>query len=344
MSESSKNITKELLKMQPDSLVEFFEIDFSSLQEDFSMLEKRYKVSFGTSAEPVYRFTSNINDSNPIYWQNKPYQPLPVDVEGFEAPSDGRLPRPSLRIANPSGILSAIVAANYDFHGCKVTRRRTFAKFLDDINFAENLTSYTDVDGSTKQIDRNKTAAGLNPFGGKQDHDAHLPDEVYYIHRKTAENKTVLEFELTSILELHDALFPGRNMLANFCPFRYRDPDTCGYSGCPVENHKGKRFAEYGIYKFNEKKDWDPDASYVKGDYVTWTSLTEPLVPAYFVCMKDHQPPSPFPAISEEYWALDACTKNLDSCIKRFGEKALNSAGDAIRFGGFPSIEDFRNA
>jgi|TARA_B110000495_G_scaffold39427_1_gene31805 phage-related protein len=343
MSDSSKNITKELLKMQPDSLLEFFEIDFSHLQEDFSLLEKRYKISFGTNSDPVYRFTSNINNSNPIYWQNKAYQPLPVDVSGLEAPSDGRLPRPTLRISNPSGILSSIVSSNYDFHGCKVTRRRTFAKFLDDVNFAPNSTSYTDADGTVKSSERNESLSGLNPFGGKQDSEAHLPDEVYYIHRKIVENRDSLEFEMTSILEVHDALFPGRNMLADHCSFRYRQADSCGYTGCPVENHKNRRFSEYGVYKFTNRGEWDTDNSYVLGDVVVYISKKEPAVPSHFVCVKDHQSPSPFPAISEEYWGLDSCGKTLDSCLKRFGDKATNSSGSSLRFGGFPSTENMKN-
>ena len=209
--ESSRKIVKELLKMQPDALIEFFEIDFSNLQSDFSMLEKKHRVNI--SADPVYRFTSNINGTKPLFWQGKAYQPLPIDVEGLESTSDGRLPRPKLRLSNPSGILSSIVASNYDFHACRVTRKRTFAKFIDDANFPENLTTYKDVDSADpKTTNRNKDINDLNPFGGKQDFDAHLPDEVYYIHRKVAENKSVLEFELTSILEVSDAKFPGRTI------------------------------------------------------------------------------------------------------------------------------------
>ena len=340
--ESSKNITKELLKMQPDSLLEFFVIDFSNLQSDFSMLEKRYRINI--SEEPEYRFTANINGTRPIFWQGRSYQPLPVDVEGLESPSDGRLPRPKLRLANPSGLLSAIVASNYDFHGCKVTRKRTFAKFLDDSNFdAIGTENYVDVDGPKNNVSRGMSINNLNPFGGKEDANAHLPDEVYYIHRKIAESKDLLEFELTSILELSDARFPGRVMLANHCSFRYRQPGTCSYRGCPVENNKGKRFSEMGVYEFNQLGEWNDENAYTIGDVVTWKSKREPKVESYFVCIKDHAPPSPFPPISEEFWSLDACTKSLESCMKRFGDVSTSAHGDALRFGGFPSTENFQH-
>lgn len=343
MSEqSSTNIVKELLKMQPDALIEFFEINFSNLQSDFSMLEKEHRVNI--SQDPIYRFTSNINGTRPLFWQGKQYQPLPVDIEGLEAASDGRLPRPKLRLSNPSGILSSIVASNYDFHGCKVTRKRTFAKFIDDANFPENLTTYKDVDSaSTKTTNRNKDINDLNPFGGRQDTDAHLPDEVYYIHRKTAENKNILEFELTSILEVSGAKFPGRTMMSNHCSFRYRQPGTCGYNGCPIENTKGKRFSEMGIYNFSEKGPWNDSEAYNPGDVVTYISNMEPRIDSYFVCIKAHVSPSPYPPISEEFWSLDACSKSLDSCIRRYGEGATNAKGPALRFGGFPSTENFRH-
>jgi len=357
-NKSTEKVTIELFKMQPDAMLEFFEIDFSHLQSDFSFLEKKYKVSFSANGDPVYRFTSNINGSNPIRWQNKPYQPLPIDCQGFEVPSDGRLPRPKLRIANPSGLLSSIVAVNHDFHGCKVTRKRTFVKFLDDANFPKNQTQYRGVDGEMHDVTRNINSEGGNPFGSA-DPEAHLPDEIYYIYRKTVESRDGLEFELTSILEVDDVAFPGRQMLADHCSFRYRDTKTCNYRGLPVTSHEGKRFASYGVYLFNTfdfdgnrvpmshstvPSNWDIDGFYKKGDVVSFVTSKEPEVPSWFVCIKDHSPPSPNPPTSGEHWILDACSKTLEGCTKRFGGVCNNLTGPCLPFGGFPSVESFKHA
>lgn len=355
---SLKKVAVEIFKMQPDALVELFEIDFSNLQEDFKELERKYGKPLGASSgsETVYRFTSNINNTNPVYWQGKAYQPLPIETSDFEAPSDGRLPRPKLRIGNPSGLLSSIVAVNHDFHGCKVTRKRTFVKFLDDANFPENKYVYKDVDGQDKEVVRNRPLSKGNPFGSP-DPNAHLPDDVYYINRKVMDSRANIEFELTSILEIGDINFPDRQILADYCGFRYRDGKTCGYKGVPVNGSNGQRFSQYGVYEFfifngadnripftNGRIDsvpfWNAELQYEKGDIVRITTKKPPVIDAYYVCIKRPSTPCPSPSTSEEIWLLDACQKTLSSCMCHFGKDAATKKG--INFGGFPSVQGAR--
>ena len=376
---SSKKITSELFKMQPDAMVEMFDLDFSILQEDFSELQSRYGTPVTINNDPVYRFTSNINGSNPVYWQGNAYQPLPIETSDFESPSDGRLPRPKLKISNPSGLLSSIVAVNHDFHGCKVTRKRTFVKFLDDQNFPANEFIIKDVDGD-QTIIRNRNQdegavdnagdplAGSNPFGSP-DPNAHLPDDVYYIHRKLMDSRDSIEFEMTSILEVGDLQFPDRQIMADYCSFRYRDPHSCNYSGIPIMGPNGDRFADHGIYKFfiaptfntdpnkaearkelngqigqtmRDINEWHPKVIYQKGDIVM---LTKTHVPAYYVCIKEPNLAldCPAPSVSEEIWMLDACTKTLSSCICHFGSDGCNR-NKGMNFGGFPSTAGARYA
>jgi len=177
MAKSQSNLNKQLVSLTPDTLIDLYEIDFSNLQMDFEMLRDRAGINLG--ADAVYRFCPMVNSANPIYWQGNAYQPLPITMEGFEHQSDGRLPRPKLTIANPEGILSVIVHSNHDFANCQVTRKRTFARFLDDANFPN----------------RNLNDDGENPFG-EADPNSHYPDDVFFINRKTAENKNHIEFEL----------------------------------------------------------------------------------------------------------------------------------------------------
>ena len=141
MSISSVNLNKQLISLTPDALICLYEIDFSVLQSNFDELAGALGINLGS--EPVYRFCSMENGSNPIVWQGKSYQPLPIKMDGFEHQSEGKLPRPTFTIANPEGILSKIVYSNKDFLNCKVTRKRTFARFLDDENF-QNRNSYQD--------------------------------------------------------------------------------------------------------------------------------------------------------------------------------------------------------
>ena len=51
---SSKKITSEIFKMQPDAIVEMFEIDFSILQADFAELQDRFNTTIGLNADPGF--------------------------------------------------------------------------------------------------------------------------------------------------------------------------------------------------------------------------------------------------------------------------------------------------
>ena len=112
-------ITSEIQSLAPSALVELFELD--------------------TTVYPdggVFYFHAGTNKvTQPVVWQGKTYQPLPIEASGFELSSKGTLPRPRITVANVGGLFSAEVIAHDDLIGCKVTRRRTFARFLDSDNF-----------------------------------------------------------------------------------------------------------------------------------------------------------------------------------------------------------------
>ena len=227
MSKSSSNLNKQISSVNPDTLIDLYEIDFSNLQMNFDMLRDMYGVNIG--ADSTYRFCPMENSTNPVVWQGKSYQPMPIAMEGFEYQADGRLPRPKMRIANPEGLFSAIVHSNHDFVNCKVTRKRTYARFLDDENFQN----------------RNLNSEGRNPFG-EADPDSHYPDDVYFINKKVTENKAQIEFELVSALELKGAEVPARVVLSNYCNWTYRCSIGCKYSGLPIETADGESLL-YGV-------------------------------------------------------------------------------------------------
>lgn len=360
MSQSQANINKQLSALSPDALIELFEIDFSNMQTNFEQLKDMYGINVG--AETIYRFCAMINGTNPIIWQGKSYQPMPINAEGFENKNDGRFARPKLTIANPDGIFSRIIYNNNDFVGCKVTRKRTYVRFLDDDNFRN----------------KNLNSEGKNPFG-KSDTDAYLPDDVYYINRKTAEDKNVLQFELTSPLELENAFIPAGVVYSDMCSWHYRCEIGCGYKGLPIETIKGESLtsgfafnrnsnnqgfvnpSDYGpdtqpaiVYirewsKYGINSDPDNPAGYNLNDVVKIISRDSDnpykRAPQVFVCIQSHiNPAAHHPFFDKEHWAKDDCTRRVSSCEKRFDKNndldlysrasALKNQG--LRFGGFP--------
>jgi len=356
MSKSKSNLNKQLISLTPDALIDLYEIDFSILQENFEQLNDLYGINIG--ADAIYRFCPMTNGTNPIVWQGNSYQPMPIKVDGFEYQSDGRLPRPKMTIANPEGIFSKIVHLNEDFANCKVTRKRTYARFLDDENFLNRE----------------------NPFG-KSDSSSHFDDDVYYINKKNTEDKYVIEFELVSALELEESWVPARVVLSSYCNWTYRCEIGCGYKGLPLETVNGKSlisgFASNPSNNTNSSGDinvgasaainpddypfglddipeWSKNNSYKLGDVVKITPRNSEnpykRTPQVFVCSightiaKDHHP-----FLDKDYWLKDECQKTLSACKKRFDPTDLVNAPyskidqtyKGLRFGGFPGTERF---
>ena len=142
-----------------------------------------------------------------IVWQGQAYVRFPVEMSGFESRSGGTLPRPILRVSNIQGLVAAEAKQFGYFLGAKVTRRRTLARFLDAVNYENG------------NPDADPTQA--------------LTDEIWYVDRKSVENSTTIEFELSSALDLAGVALPRRQMIQNTCVWLYRDSD-CNYTGGAV--------------------------------------------------------------------------------------------------------------
>ena len=192
---SNQKINAELFSLEPTALLEFFVIcyDYVNTPDD-----KLY----------IHGGTKGIN--GPVYWQGIEYLPFPIQSSGFESKGDGSLPRPKLMVSNQDFFVSNLIRRYNNLVGAKVTRKRTFVKFLDNQNFSDNK----------------------NPYGSA-DATAGLEDQVFYILRRSAENRAVVEFELSSPLEIEDVTFPKRSVIARYCGFHYRG-NGCKYSGNPV--------------------------------------------------------------------------------------------------------------
>lgn len=181
-------IQQELHRLEPSAIVELYEIDVTDL---------------GGSVFRMHAGTNQLRQ--PIVWRGQSYAPFPVEVKGFEATTQGTLPRPKMRVANITGLMGALVREYDDLLGAKVTRRRTMVKFLDAVNFE----------------------GGVNPTA---DPDAELPADIFFIDRKSSENKVLVEFELASSIDLAGVTLPRRVIVPNVCPWRYRGGE-CGYAG-----------------------------------------------------------------------------------------------------------------
>jgi len=161
-------------------------------------------------AEVLY-FHAGVNAlGTDVTWQGQIYTRFPIQATGFEWNGTGKMPRPKLSIANVTGVMDALAMANNDLCGAKVIRKKTLIKYLDAVNFAGGV---------------NLTA----------DPNVHWNDEIWFIDRKSGENKIFIEWELAAPYDLAGQMLPGRQVVSNVCPgaWRYRGPE-CGYAGPAV--------------------------------------------------------------------------------------------------------------
>jgi len=176
---TSASVVSDIQKSNPSAIIELFELQL---------------IAALHNSTAIYRFHAGTNDNNngAIIWGGNTYTRMPLEATGFGY-SKGQLSRPALKVANGMATISAILidvnkfTSGNDLGGAKVTRIRTLAKFIDAANWA----------------------TGTNPYG-TPDPTAKFPDEVYFIDRKSAENRFTVEFELIAALDLQGVKAPKR--------------------------------------------------------------------------------------------------------------------------------------
>ena len=178
---------EEISKVNPSAIIELFELHLDTAIHGSNQI---YKFHNGSS----------LNANGKITWKGNEYFRFPVEATGF-AYQRGQIPRPTLSISNLSSSpnISAILlgvnqtTTGNDLTGAKFVRVRTLVKYIDAINFADNSNSTADPN-------------------------AEFPQEVYYIDRKTTENRTVVSWELSAVFDLIGIRAPKRQCTRSLFP------------------------------------------------------------------------------------------------------------------------------
>ena len=292
------SISKEVFSENPSTIITLYRISLS-------------KKSRGSN----YYFHGGENGYlNSIFYDGgaNEYFYMPVSADGFNS-ANSEFPRPTLTFDNTDGFFGLKTRFFEDFIGYKVTRIRTFVKFLHGINFPGNT----------------------NPFGTPTEDS--FPHEHYVINQKTQENSNIISFELSSPLEKENAFLPNRKVVYNTCQWLYRNHIGCGYSGPPKTDGKGNSFiGENGLFsniQAGNPLTYSSEATYNKGDYVKVLDWENPQRGAtFYVCLKNDTI-NQDPEHNRDHWIEDACPKNIAGCRARF--KSIESS-NGLPFGGFP--------
>tara|TARA_R100000329_G_scaffold20263_2_gene19916 strand:+ start:109 stop:729 length:621 start_codon:yes stop_codon:yes gene_type:complete len=186
----------ELQKLNPSARIELFVLE---LVEGL-----HYATGNPSNVPTIYRFHSgtNMNTNANIIWQGNTYQRFPISFEGAEFTGRGQVPRPVLTVANLGGISRSgsvitvtdlmiivnLTTPHNDLADAKLTRITTLASELDAANFPNNN----------------------NPFGTPSSNE--LPQEIFFIDRKTTESRDIVQFELVGALDQANLKLPKRQV------------------------------------------------------------------------------------------------------------------------------------
>lgn len=204
-SSSDIRVNKNLQEPNPSAIIELFQLD----------LIPNIHYVLPATIDTSYFFHDGTSNNNfgPIKWTKGDanntvvdYVALPVKAEGFKF-GRGQLPRPKLTFSNILGTFTTILAAvnsvsldinqgiigngliNNDLTGARITRKRTLEKFLPISNYPENaVPSYNAFDSTYPEF----------------------PQEVYFIDRKSQEDREVVQFELAANFDLAGVKAPRR--------------------------------------------------------------------------------------------------------------------------------------
>lgn len=311
------------MDLNPDDLLEFYLIYYNFPRDNFNYLAicpsfNRTDLSKGTTDGNAITSAPHVQQ---LIWQKQQYISVAMEGNGFTVQGDEELPRPNIKLSNKDFFMSKYLATYGDMVGAKIVRKRVFSKFLDDVNFLPHA----------------------NPYG-TADEDAGFPDEVYYINRKLTENKSFIEFELATSLELENIKIPNRVGLCRYCYWNYRGYG-CQYKGEPKTDSTGGALNPTG-----NKDLWQgTGVAYNTGDYVFLSNETysirdedeidiingpsiQPLK-TYYVCTDYHISTENDRPSESSKWTEDVCQKSLKGCNIRYGND--------LPFGGFPGTYEY---
>lgn len=230
----NQSLNTELSSLTPSTQVILYEIDLSEIAPTTLNFNYNGDQPINNGIFRIYNdynlFKIVNNPYGALKWQNNYYYPFPIFSEGFEYSSAGTLPTPKVSISNLSPDYSSNSFYRYirmqmqslgDIVGAKFSRIKTFLKYLDKANFSNNI----------------------NPFNKNEGlYEIELPRDIYYVDRKTVENRNIVEYQLNTILDIENLTLPGRTIYAKKCPFQYRG------EGCCYEYNSRLTYLHSGIY------------------------------------------------------------------------------------------------
>lgn len=216
--QSSADLTSQLQGIAPTEIIELFQLELNADQHGVN--------------QTYYFDGGRQNDGRGVVFGGQLYTSIPMEADGFAYNGQGSLPRPTLRISNLFSTITALIATLPNgLEGAKVTRIRTLARYIDDVNFRSETLLLVTEGGDRLTTESGDFFEAFSSSGnphGTPDSTAIFPKEIYYVDRKSVENRNLIEFELASAFDLAGVRAPKRQCISR-CQWVYKSVE-CGYN------------------------------------------------------------------------------------------------------------------
>ena len=200
-------INSDYQKLEPGDTVRLFSVDGTAFGVGEVMRFHSHSIPHSEAEILAAGGDESKLAAKSIWWQGQEYKAWPCEIEGTEKSTGGESAQPVLRVANLDGSVTALCLAYDDMLQAKVTIHDTLAQYLDARNFP-----------------------GGNPTADATQEKL----QVWYIDAKTSETSEVVEFALSSPMDLQGLMIPTRQLhsLCTWCiRNKYRTGDGCDYAG-----------------------------------------------------------------------------------------------------------------
>ncbi|AMO48894.1 Lambda-like phage minor tail protein L [Enterobacter sp. FY-07] len=201
------NLNSDYQKLQPGNVVRLIEVDGTAFGVAEILRFHSHSIPHSESEILAAGGDESKLPAKPVWWQGKEYSAWPYEIEGLEKSTSGSGAQPKLSVANLDASITALCLAYDDLLQAKVTIHDTLAQYLDAQNFEGG----------------NPTA---DPLQEKL--------QVWYIDAKSSETNEVVEFALSSPMDLQGLMIPTRQLhsLCSWCiRGQYRSGNGCDYAG-----------------------------------------------------------------------------------------------------------------
>jgi len=298
-----QSVLQEAASLHPSAIIDLFTLDLNP--------KANIKLHFHAGTQGQWDADNQVMTYVDVVFQGIDWAQWPVQVQGLEWSTTSTQPRPTISFSNVMGTFTQLNLEYGGLVGCKLSRLRTFAKFVQG--------------------------------GSNYDNTAAFPVESWLINRKTDENRVTCTYELINPMDFEDLMLPRRRVLSEQCQWTYRG-DGCGYGGMGLFDADDNNLPYYGQHGF--KGGWVDFTNYWYGDVV---EVSFPAAPQFFVCIYPSGPgrggaQSPPQVGSSNYWQRDECSLRLSGCKLRFGLYTLYPRypdyGGMLPFGGFPGTRE----